>query len=83
MTHYVRELIFASPLGQLTNERQIPIFLQIMETMKMIEIMKIIQTIKMKVTTQQTNTCSKSTIEYDFFEHISHLVLVFLMSIFP
>ena len=53
----------------------------------MIKIMKIIQTIKMRVTTQQTNTCSKSTIEKSFgvfmvsFEHISHLVLVLLMSI--
>ena len=32
----------------------------------MIKIMNIIQTIKMKVTTQQTNSCSKSTIEKTF-----------------
>ena len=34
---------------------------------EMIKIMKIIQTIKMRVTTQQTNTCSKSTVEKKFW----------------
>ena len=29
--------------------------------------MKIIQTIKMKVTTKQTNTCAKSTVEKKFW----------------
>ena len=34
---------------------------------EMIKIMKIIQTIKMRVTTQQTNTCLKSTVEKKFW----------------
>ena len=34
---------------------------------EMLKIMKIIQTIKMGVTAQQTNTCSKSTIEKKFW----------------
>ena len=38
-----------------------------METMKLIKIMKIIQTMEMKANTQQTNTCSKSTIEKRFW----------------
>ena len=65
---------------------QILTFLQILKTMKMTKIMKIIQKIKIKATTQQANTCSKSTIEKSScvfivgFEHISHLDLVFVMS---
>ena len=48
----------------------------------MIKIKKIIQTIKMKITTQQASACSKLTIQKSsIFEHISHFVLGFLMSI--
>ena len=60
-----RKSIYDSPLSYFQNVHQI--FLQIMETMKMIKIIKIIQTIKMKVTTQQINVCSKSTIEKKFW----------------
>ena len=67
MTYYVRKLKCYSPLSLFQNVHQIPIFLQIMKTMKMIKIMKIIQTMKMKVTTEQTNTCSKSTVEKKFW----------------
>ena len=38
----------------------------------MIKIMKIIQTIEMKVTTRQTNTCSKSAIEKRFWCRFSY-----------
>ena len=38
-------------------------FWQIVKTMKMIKIIKIIETMKMKQITEETNTCSKSTIE--------------------
>ena len=46
-----------------------------------------IQTMTVKVTTEQANTCSKSSIEKSSgvfmisFEHVSYLVLVFSMSI--
>ena len=67
MMYYVRKLKCYSSLSLFQNVHQIPIFLQIMRTMKMIKIMKIIQWMKMKVTTEHTNTCSKSTVEKKFW----------------
>ena len=67
MTHCVRKSIYDSPLNYFQNVHQIPIFLQIMETMKMIKITKIIQTIKMKVIKQQINICSNTTVEKKFW----------------